>query len=339
MKNSVVVYVKHQRIVVVFVVLFFFFYSHALLPSVVDTFYTIHISIHFPSTLCILRKERMGDLNGTQRISRGIPPNAVTRRVRRREEKRIFLSFFIFIFHFSKSSKIVSSERMASFDRPLQIKSKDIDPAKFSLDNVVNLRGVFPNVDDETIGRFLIARNDDREKAEALLGSAEKWRSHHFPILKQDCMNELRRGVVYSHGYDKEGRPMLIMATRRNDPNNRDLEEMGRACIWMFETVIRRLPDDKSKITILFDRTDTGVDKQDHAFMKNMIKVLQDKYPERLHRAIVYPTGVIYWALWNIVKWFLDPVTAAKAAPMMYLSGVQEFIDDEYIPVGMVRSL
>jgi hypothetical protein len=225
---------------------------------------------------------------------------------------------------------------MAAVDRPLQIKSKDIDPAKFSFDNVVYLRGVFPNVDDDTIGRFLIARNNNREKAEALLGTTEKWRSHHFPILKQDCMNELRRAMTFSYGFDKEGRPMMIFVTRRNDPKTRDLEEMGRACIWMTEDAIRHLPDDKSKFTILFDRTDMGMDKEDITFLKNMIKTFQDKYPERLHRAIVYPSGVLFWALWNVIKFFLDPVTAAKVSPMVYLSGVQEFIDDEYIPVSMV---
>jgi hypothetical protein len=37
------------------------------------------------------------------------------------------------------------------------------------------------------------------------------------------------------------------------------------------------------------------------------------------------------------VKWFIDPVTAAKVQPMMYQSGVEEFIDRMYIPKSMVR--
>ncbi len=62
----------------------------------------------------------------------------------------------------------------------------------------------------------------------------------------------------------------------------------------------------------------------------------QDTYPERLNKTIVYPSGVIFWSIWNVVKWFLDPVTRNKVSPCVYFYGVQEHIADEHIPVCMV---
>ncbi len=63
--------------------------------------------------------------------------------------------------------------------------------------------------------------------------------------------------------------------------------------------------------------------------------MLQNNFPERLHRAIIYPSGLVFYGIWNVIKWFLDPVTQAKACPVIYLSGVQQYIDDEYIPTRL----
>lgn len=50
---------------------------------------------------------------------------------------------------------------------------------------------------------------------------------------------------------------------------------------------------------------------------------------------MIYPTGLVFYGLWNVIKWFLDPVTQAKAAPVIYQSGVQSYIDPEHIPKHM----
>lgn len=58
----------------------------------------------------------------------------------------------------------------------------------------------------------------------------------------------------------------------------------------------------------------------------------QNNFPERLHRAVIYPTGLVFYGLWNVIKWFLDPVTQSKAAPVIYQSGLQSYIDPEHLP-------
>lgn len=53
---------------------------------------------------------------------------------------------------------------------------------------------------------------------------------------------------------------------------------------------------------------------------------------------MIYPTGIMYYTLWNLVGLFLDANTKAKVKPVMSLAGVREYIDDQYIPKEMVSS-
>lgn len=224
---------------------------------------------------------------------------------------------------------------MAAFS-DIVIKSSDIDQSLFSEENHRSLKAKFPHLEDDTIARYLIARNNNLEKADELLTKSQKWRNVHFPILKQDCITELRKAKVYTHGHDKEGRPLLIVHGVRHIPGDRNMEETAKAALWMMEQVIKRLPEDKTKYTILMDRSGAGLANQDIEFTKHFTKLFQDQHPERLCRAIVYPSGLIFWSLWNVVKWFLDPVTRDKVCPIMYFSGVQQYIDDEFIPSTIV---
>ena len=47
--------------------------------------------------------------------------------------------------------------------------------------------------------------------------------------------------------------------------------------------------------------------------------------------------GILFYGGWSIAKWFLDKTTQEKVQPMLYLTGVQQFIADEFIPTYMVR--
>ena len=47
-------------------------------------------------------------------------------------------------------------------------------------------------------------------------------------------------------------------------------------------------------------------------------------HPERLEKAIVYPTGLVYYSLWNVVlKWFMEEHTRDKVVPAISLADVQ----------------
>lgn len=204
--------------------------------------------------------------------------------------------------------------------------------SKFTPSAFYMLKSRFPDVDHSTLARFLIARNGDIDKASLLLNAHLAWRSTNLPITKASCLNELYKGKVYGHGVDKEGHPLVVYVPRFNDPSVRDLEEMSRSLLYWTEHVLENMPANKSKATILVDRT--GNSQPDMDFIKFVAKAFQDNYPERAYRFIIYPGGIVFTTLWNIIRLFIDPVTANKVKVVMWESGVKEYIEDKYIPVS-----
>lgn len=228
------------------------------------------------------------------------------------------------------------SHKMSAFaSQGINITSNDIDASKFTKASLDRMRTAFPGQNDTALARFLIARNDDVGKATELLSAHLAWRSEHLPIFKSSCMNELVKAKLYNHGFDKEGHPLVIWKTSRNIAKERDIKEMGDMIIWWLEYLEANSPADKSKVTILMDRSGYTQANSDLEFIKSFSKVLQvrsnfdiffispitlschncvttyfqDNYPEKVYRVIVYPSGIVFYGIWNIVKFFLDPVT------------------------------
>jgi hypothetical protein len=158
---------------------------------------------------------------------------------------------------------------------PIVIKSKDVDRSLFSDANLLAMRGAFPGMEDEALAKYLIARNDSVEKATEQLKKAVEWKAEHWPVLKSSCMKEVTSGKLYMRGVDKEGRPLLIFRTRFSFPKERDLEESARMLVFFAEHVMRALPDDMSKYTLLVDRTDHKSENTDMDLMKHVSSQFQ----------------------------------------------------------------
>jgi len=207
----------------------------------------------------------------------------------------------------------------------------DLNASKYTKEQFEEFRKLFPEVDTVTLARFLIARDGDVAKATELLKGHLEWKKTNWPPLKSSCLTEFKKGRSYVRGVDKEGHPLIIFHSYLHDPKDRDLEELGRMVVFNMETALSRMPKGKTKTTVLINRMNT-THSADMEFMKHFTKIMQDNYPETSCRTIVYPSGIVFYGIWQIAQLFLDPVTRGKVKPVMYLSGVQEFIDNENIP-------
>lgn len=76
-------------------------------------------------------------------------------------------------------------------------------------------------------------------------------------------------------GYDKEGHPLLIWHSSKHEAADRDMAEMLRLITWWFQYMDVNLPADKSKITLLCDRSDYKSSNSDVEFVKAASAVLQ----------------------------------------------------------------
>lgn len=76
-------------------------------------------------------------------------------------------------------------------------------------------------------------------------------------------------------GYDNEGHPLLIWRSCRHEAADRDMAEMLRLITWWFQYIDANLPSDKTKITLLCDRSDYKSSNSDIEFIKAASSVLQ----------------------------------------------------------------
>jgi hypothetical protein len=210
----------------------------------------------------------------------------------------------------------------------------DLNASKYTDAQFSEMKAYFPETDNITLARFLIARNGDVAKSKAMYEDHLAWRAENWPALMSSCMNEFSKGKSYVKGEDKQGHPLIIFQTHLHDPQNRDCDELVRMAVFIFETAIREMENKTQKVTVLINRVQAG-NGSDIEFARQLTTLLSNNYPERLYRTIVYPSSMVFYGIWQVVQLFMDPVTREKVKPVMYLSGVQEFIADEHIPKSM----
>jgi len=160
------------------------------------------------------------------------------------------------------------------------------------------------------------------------------WRSSFLPVRKSSCLSEISTGKAYIHGHDKEGHPLIVFNLRLNFPDESDLDEHVRMSFWWMQQAIASLPPHKSKFTLLVNRIDSSHRNANVEIIKKVLAIFQDNFPERLHRCVVFPSGLFY-LLWKVIQFFIDKKTREKVKMAFLLPGVQEYIDDEFIPVEM----
>lgn len=150
---------------------------------------------------------------------------------------------------------------------------------KFTKDAFVAMRLKFPSSDytDDDLARFLIARNGDVTKASELFESHIQWKAdpNNWPVYKLSCLEELKKKKVYMHGTDLEGHPLIIYSSRMNIASERDINEMSKMVLWWVEVILKEIPYDKSKITLLIDRSNFKQENSDIEFIRHIGKLFQ----------------------------------------------------------------
>ena len=109
--------------------------------------------------------------------------------------------------------------------------------------------------DDLTMHRFLVARDWEVSVAEEMMRAHLVWRQEQFPIYRSLWQADqlFQNGAIFPHGYDKAGRPVMVVRSGRFCPVERDLEACIKAGIAQTLEMFRR-NGGFTKITIIYDR-------------------------------------------------------------------------------------
>ena len=179
------------------------------------------------------------------------------------------------------------------------------------------LAKAFPAAKARDLRRFAVARDGDFTKAKAMFEKEQAWRADNLPVKVADIEEELRKGKFVFRGFDLGGRPIIYIRSKNFDPATRDLDKARLACVWAMERCISRMEGDVEKLTCVWDRRGFSLRKNlDLDLIKAMAKTMQDVYPERLFRAYIYPTNLVFRTVWKIVASFMDPNTRDKVKPV-----------------------
>lgn len=209
----------------------------------------------------------------------------------------------------------------------------------------------FPNATAEERRRFLVARLGNVEGAKTQLGNYLEWREKHDAIEKElnlqeaktdqdewniaakvalvsceeQCQDQIlpRIARVYtieeSAVCDKDGRRVLHVM-----PGQIDLEKATGAtyALALALYIDRKLERDSLEcLTVALDvRGGRGWPNvpplRQLPFIQNTVKLLLTMFPERLHRCLLFPVPRAARWIWNIVKAWIDPLTATKVQLM-----------------------
>ena len=198
------------------------------------------------------------------------------------------------------------------------------------------LRQRFGNLTEITIIRHLIICDYDLERTAKHIQDGQLWRQTMFPLAAMPYSRTQKESLLYCHGYDHQGRPLLIFTPRLNDPKNRNLEELFRFVIYMLEVAIKRLPSHLVQVTVLVNRETLGMKLEpDFEFFRRINEVITKFYPVRIRRMLFYPVSTALRGIWRAITAVVHGRSVRHMRLIDSLAELKEYIPDEYIPAEL----
>ncbi|KAK3985636.1 phosphatidylinositol transfer protein CSR1 [Cladorrhinum sp. PSN332] len=214
---------------------------------------------------------------------------------------------------------------------------------------------------DALVLRFLRARKWDVEKALIMMVSTMNWRAAEMKVdedimrhgegwaieaekdasdparqrLAHDFLVQIRKGISYVHGCDKQGRPLCIVNARMHRQGEQTEESLERYTVYLIETCRMLLQPPVDTATIVFDMTGFSMANMDYTPVKFMIKCFEANYPECLGTVLVHKAPWIFQGIWKVIRGWLDPVVANKVHFTNNATEMQEFIPIKHIPSSL----
>lgn len=210
----------------------------------------------------------------------------------------------------------------------------DLDIVEADLRAVLNKEHPYWS-DSVLLRKFLIARKLRVDETLQMLDAHAAWRQANIPVRITDpLIEELKKGKAEHYGTDAEGRPLIIVRSGRFDPKVRDLKVALAAVIYQVEKAIAWAGSSHTKFTIFYDRNGFSLRQNwDFEYIKAVVTMLSDNYPERLSGIYLYPSGHVLAGLVSLVKPFIDVRTRSKIHMITSDRLLLQLVPSEFVPV------
>lgn len=123
-------------------------------------------------------------------------------------------------------------------------------------------------------------------------------------------------GKTYVRGYDKTGHPIVIM--RPSKENTYDHKGNIRNLVYTMERAVAcGVKSGQEKLVLLIDYEGYSIfNAPPMHTARETLTILQDHYPERLHRAYCIHPPILFYTFYQLISPFIDHVTKQKIVMM-----------------------
>merc|ERR1740129_50565 len=120
--------------------------------------------------------------------------------------------------------------------------------------------------------------------------------------------------MLYSSGYDREGRPVIYCRVRHFHPSLlADETEVALFFVFFMDALARRSEaNGRDEFTMIADLAGFTMNNFSLPIVKVGISILQNHYPERLGKVFVVNSPLVFKAAWRLVLPLLDDRTKSK---------------------------
>lgn len=174
-------------------------------------------------------------------------------------------------------------------------------------------------VDLACCSRYLRARSYDHDAAATMLNASIAWR-REFGVsrLVLDHMKAIEEegstGKIVNMPFKDQSRPILLMRPRLENSQGKHAENI-RHLVYQLERAVRaaKHADCDEKWVVMIDFGGYSMSNAPPLrTTRETLSILQDHYPERLHRAYLVDAPWLFQGVFKAISPFIDPVTKAK---------------------------
>ncbi|XP_060083847.1 uncharacterized protein LOC132563105 [Ylistrum balloti] len=188
---------------------------------------------------------------------------------------------------------------------------------------------------DQTLVRFLKAREWNLDNAETLLKSTVEHRRNTKP-LHIDCHWCHERPGHHSMrqvGFDESGRPVIYSSFAQASTHKNTVEDSVTHCTYLIENAKRTMQLGTSTWVWIIDCSGMTLTACNPKLGYGVTQVMSNYYPERLGLVICLNHSPVFQGVWKAIKVFLHPNTIAKMRLVRskdkYLKLFENYFDNE----------
>lgn len=143
---------------------------------------------------------------------------------------------------------------------------------------------------------------------------------------------EIQSGKSFIIGKDQMGRPVTYIHVIKHIKGQFEDQSTQLMTIFIIETARKLLDQGNETATVIIDLNGFSLKNLDYEFVKFLINLLENHYPESLAIALIINAPFLFNSSWNIIKHWLDPNVQNKIIFLKNTNDLSKYIDLSILP-------